>query len=216
MGKSVKISIKKEATDESILVEGVLSEEDIELFKEYIEYSDDLIKCAYFKYDKQASLNFKGKAGEGTTITAHLPPDEACDSMILKLRPFVLRRERTSFENISSRINRIFDADIIKFMLRNQSDLWTGKHFRSQFRVEDNHGVLNSDKTIMDYLNAFVYHRDKKKQERLEWPKKFLGDHGLKAFFMIFLLEKAKAIMNMADFCKIILGEVKKIRITTD
>ncbi len=199
-----------------MLVEGSLSDEDIELFREYITYSEQLIKSGYFKLDRQASLNIKGKAGEGITVTVHLPPEEICDSLMLKLRPFVLRKERTSFDKICSRIKTIFNTEIIDFMLRVQRDLWNGKHFRSMVRVDDNFGALNNDKAIMDYLNAFEYHRDKEKQERLKWPRNFLGDEGLKAFFMIFLLEKAKAIMNIADFCKIILGEVNGIRLTSD
>ncbi len=180
---------------------------------EYVRAAEALIQTQYFKEKQQASLHISAAKHKDIEVRAYLPPTAVCDAMIFRLRPFVLAKERTYFPKVCGLVGKHLDDISVHLLLRAQRDIWEGKHFRAMLQVSDHLGILNSDNAIMDYLNAHEYHRDKDKQDRLASPRHFMGDVGLRAFYLLLLTEKAKAIMNIAHVCEVILGTRRELTV---
>jgi hypothetical protein len=197
-------------------VEFQFDEAEARRLRAFVQSSDELVATQYFKEEKQATLRIIGKQGQGVEIIPFSPPVAICDALLFRMRPFVLEREITHFPSIAALIGRHLSDEHIRKWLRGQSEQWSGKKVRSKMQVTDSSGVLNSDQAIMDYLNGFEYHRDSEKQDRFEWTRGFLGDQGLRVFFLLLIMEKAKSVIAVSALSKVLLGDMTSFEASGD
>ena len=214
--KKGKITIIDPESGEERDVEHEFIDAETQRLRDFVAFTRELIDTQYFKEDRQASLEVKWDDSKGVRVEPYAPAAEVCDALLFRLRPFVLRVEPTFFPSVCSLIGKRVQDPLIHKVLRGQNDQWQGKHFRSIFKVSDNFGILNSDKSVMDYLNGFEYHRDAEKRERLEPTRKFFGDVGLRALFLLLIADKARAIMTIGALCEFLLGARKTIVLRTE
>ena len=81
-----------------------------------------------------------------------------------------------------------------------------------QFRSNDE--LLNSEKVLQAYLNGFEYHRDKDKQAFLKELHQLIPLDASKVLFVGLLLDKASAILSLADLVAGVTGKQKEITFT--
>jgi hypothetical protein len=64
--------------------------------------------------------------------------------------------------------------------------------------LESVESIINCDETLVSWLNAHEYHRDSAEQEELRRFDQLLPRGALRAIFISMLLDKIKAILNVA------------------
>ena len=73
--------------------------------------------------------------------------------------------------------------------------------------ITSNDMVINSEKTMMDWLNAYEYHRDQDKKIKLKPIFEMFSHDGARAIFVMFIVDKIKAIQGISDLIKLALGK---------
>ena len=80
-------------------------------------------------------------------------------------------------------------------------NFFKGEIIASTFQITVNNTILvNSEKTLMDWLNAYEYHRDQAKREKLQSVFNIMTDNGAKAIFVMLIVDKANAIKKIGYF----------------
>jgi hypothetical protein len=209
----VSVTLKNEASGESEEVSGTLKDDEVQTLEEFVRYAEDLGNTTYMREGPAAALEVRFDKGKEPKVTPTLPGADVADAFVHRLRPFILESEPTSYPRVSGMIARSLDHPLMRQFLRAHSDQWTGKTIRSQMHVSDNFGLLNSDESLMRYLNAYEYHRDRDKQERFEGPRGLLSDDGLRAFYLMLLTSKAKAVLRLSFVCNVILQKRSSVRL---
>ena len=59
--------------------------------------------------------------------------------------------------------------------------------------------IVNSDKTLMTWLNAFEYHRDNDKRKLIEEIDKIIPEDFSRALFASMIIDKVRAVLELGD-----------------
>jgi hypothetical protein len=78
---------------------------------------------------------------------------------------------------------------------------------QEMIKISSNDVVINSEKVLLDWLNAEEYHRDKDKKEFLEELYKSFPEEASKTIFLNLLRDKTQAIYNLAGLCRVVIGK---------
>lgn len=135
----------------------------------------------------------------GLRSEARLPPADELAALLHRLRPVILKKERTSFTNVLGALERAIPEPAFHACVEPLRNLFHGKDLRSQLRIEVDDHLVNSEACLDHYLNSSEYHRDLERAVHLE---KTLGVHGLATFrplFIAMILDKANAAMGLAS-----------------
>jgi hypothetical protein len=147
-------------------------------------------------------IRIKFDVASGVEFVGTLPDNDVISALLHRVRPFVLAREPMSFLRIRNFLAKRIDNPQMRGILDGQRDLFTGKDFQEQIEIVTTtpvlKDVLNSDESFHAWLNAFEYHRDAAKRATIEQLSGVLGFEAARAIFVSMLLDKVKAIMNLA------------------
>lgn len=138
--------------------------------------------------------------------TVTLPPKAEIHALLHVMRPFVLtgKDEPCSFNRICNiLVHRLEDLGV-RAAVDGQKDLFSGKEFQQQATLmalsADKSVVMNSEGTFQLWLNAYEYHKDADKQERLaDLPLPF---EPLRGIFISMMQDRAMAVLNISDFVR--------------
>jgi hypothetical protein len=137
---------------------------------------------------------------DGVTFHARQMPDpDDFRAFLLLMRPFVLNNEPTFYPRVRNILCRHLHSTPFQEFLDEQLRIFQGKRCQS-FTVVSDGVVLNSDETLMKWLNAYEYHRDHEKRQALEqlhdvWPLGFS-----KGMWGVMMLHKARAVVELAGW----------------
>jgi hypothetical protein len=145
-----------------------------------------------------ARLQISGRIGEPIQITATEPSPDHRAILLHRLRPFLLEREPFSFHRVRGALNRASASDFLRMRLREIKQLYSGEHLRSQVRIEINDLVVNSEVMLDRWLNAFEYHRDEAEAIELIRQHEPIPLDASRPIFIGLLVDKCKAILNLA------------------
>jgi len=210
---SYKINLKNPISGETYLISGKFPSEDANILIRYVEFCIQLLESEYMSLEKKASLNIKYDKEKGLMVVPYLPKVDICDAFFYRLRPFILQDEPTYFMCICSIIGKNIKDPLIHNILKYQRKVWRGDIIRSMFKIFDNEGILNDDNSVMKYINSYEYHRDQDKKERFEFLNKYFGTDGIRALFLLLVLEKAIAVINILELCEVIMGRRNILKI---
>ncbi|BBJ23444.1 hypothetical protein W01_13710 [Candidatus Nitrotoga sp. AM1P] len=73
--------------------------------------------------------------------------------------------------------------------------------------IQSNNCIVNSEKMLFTWLNAYEYHREREKQELLESYSKIMPTEWSRGVFLTLLVEKGKAISNLGALVEVVLGK---------
>ena len=170
---------------------------DLRLFEEVVE---KLTESKMLK--RRTSMQFNYSKEDGTSVTTTLPPEDEIDIFLHRFRPIGLQKERTYFPKICKILKRRFDNDLVRKYIEEQMGLFDGKQMQSMFTFQSKGVILNSDKVLYDWLNAYQYHRDEDKKSRLESLHKIFPLEASKGLFIFMLDDKARAAHNISRLIK--------------
>ena len=92
-----------------------------------------------------------------------------------------------------------------------QREMYNGKRLQEQFEITSNDVLLNSEEVLQQWLNAYEFHRDKKKKSFIDSLHQLLPLEASKAIFLSLLTEKARAANNVGLIVRVILGKQKQV-----
>lgn len=136
------------------------------------------------------------------------------------LRPFQIQKNNPdiSFNRTVGRVQKCIKDGIkgnpetdenyksVKEFFKNLKDEYNGQAFCKQSSIkivnpsEDTSVIVNCEKILKTWLNAYEYHQDEEKQQLIEDIEKRLPSGALRSIFVYMICDKIKAIYHLAKF----------------
>lgn len=158
----------------------------------------------------QIKIKFTFDARTGFSWSGEIPPEDDVAAFLHRLRPFVLNDERSNFNRVCNILGRAIAHPGMTGVLRQQRDEFTGRAFRSQVQLFSNNTVVNTEEALQDWLNAYEYHRDSERRERLaKIHHELLPLEALRPVFVSMLIDKARAVATVAEIVRMIVNRQK-------
>jgi hypothetical protein len=129
-----------------------------------------------------------------------LPEEIELREFLLVMRPFLLHRERTSFNQVRGLLRRRLNHPYTAWYLKRLHQQYSGDYSRRLFEVRYDGNVLNSERTFLLLLNGYWFHKDREKQFSLAELRKAFPPDISDAVFTEMLTNKAVAVLNLAKF----------------
>jgi len=186
-------------------ISGQFSDDDWQQLTAYFSAYERLSKCRLTTSREELNFSFKYDVGEPVKHSATLPPDDDIDAFLLRMRPFVLEREPTSFFRIRNILASYFTLPTVRRHLDALKDRYAGKFI--EFRIEVGQASLTAPQALDKWLNAFDYHQDTEKRAELEAMFAIFPEQSARALFLYAMLERAAAVEKVA---RLIEGVMKR------
>ena len=130
-----------------------------------------------------------------------------------KLRPFVLQNEATNFYRVNNILAKTIEQPFLRSFIAEQRRIYSGQRMQEMVRISSNDVVLNSEKVLFDWLNAYEYHRDKDKKAFIDELHQMFPLDATKAILLHLLSEKARAIYNLTGFIRVLIGKQREFNL---
>jgi hypothetical protein len=202
----LKFKLQLESDGGNSEVSGEFTDEERDRLRLFVQYSDEVSKTRLVQNGDWGGFEIRYDEKTGYSYKATLPPWDDVIIFLHKFRPLLLETEATSFYKIQSLLGKVLDHPVLRVLLRAQRELYSGKTFQGQVQVLSNSVLLNSDKVLSDWLNAYEYHREKEKREFIDSLHKMIPLDISKAIFLGLLRDKSIAVLNVTEFIKVVQG----------
>lgn len=196
-------------TGENVTLRGSFQEDAWNLLNEFLEYADDLLNTQFVKDGMPAALNIKWEQNADMIVSTKLPDWDDVTVFLHKFRPIGLQSESTNFYKICNILSKELAHPHFRNMVDEQREVYSGKRTQTGFKIQSNDVILNSEKVLYDWLNAFEYHRDKEKRQFIEDLHKMFPLDASKVLFLGLLSDKTQAIYNIAVLVRVVVGKQK-------
>jgi len=184
-----------------------------ETLEAYLRYADELYACKLAREGVPVSLNVSYAQETGTSFRAELPDWDDVAVLLHRLRPFVLSEEHASFERTSSLLYRHLPHPMLRQSIKQHRAAYTGQAMQARIiRIAIGDTVLNSEKVLKKWLNAYEYHHDQDKRKELESLLGWLPQDFSRAIFIMLLAEKVNAILALGNLVSAVLGRQKELK----
>jgi hypothetical protein len=211
MPQKVSFTVRQSSSNHSVCVKAEFADDEIECFKAYCSYVDDLLQIELVRAGIPCELNLNYKEGEGVTLSAKLPHDEEIMALLHRLRPLILNDEHASFNRVCGILGRRMEEPLVRGALKRQRQIYDGRRMREQLivtsSVDTAEAIINSEETLFKWLNAFEYHRDQSKKAEIEQFHQLVPLDYSKAIFLMLISDKVRAISNVGGLVEIAVGK---------
>ena len=212
MPQRFKLTMRINETGENVSQEGELSDDEIRLLEAFIEEADEVWNTDFIHARERGTFNMKGDAeSDQVTVSFSLPDWNQVIVFLHKLRPLLLQDEKTNFYKIQNLLAKKLDNPHFRNLLTQYHQLYSGKKSQSEVQIKSNEILLNSEKTLLDWLNSYEFHRNEDKRKFIESLHRMLPLDVSKVIFLRLLLDKAEAIHGLAHFIRVLLGKSPEI-----
>jgi hypothetical protein len=212
MAREYKVTLTVGDAGETVLASGEFTDDESQLLEAFIEYAKDLLNTRLVQSGMPGSLKIHGDQKTGITVTTELPPWDDVIVFLHKFRPLGLQSEKTHFYRICNLLSKALSHPYFRSIIKEQRRVYSGKRMQSAFQIRSNDVLLNSEKVLFDWLNAYEYHREKEKREFIEGLHEMLPLEASKVIFLSLLTDKAEAIFNLATLVRVVLGKQKSAK----
>lgn len=206
-----KLTLVTKKAGEQVSISGSFTDEDWKRLEAFVQYADELLETQLVRSGMLASLQINWKKGKRAMISTKLPPWDDVVVFLHKFRPIGLQSESTNFYRVWNTLSKELAHSYFRSILKEQHDMYSGKRMQAQFRLQSDDVLLNSEKVLYDWLNAYEYHRDEEKQEFIDSLHTMLPLEASKVIFLALLTDKAKAIHNIAALIRVVQGKQKSV-----
>lgn len=216
MSFKYSLTMKIAEFGKEISVSGELNDTEFELVKDFVSYADELFHTPFIHKRDYGKFSMKGDKPNNFSIETELPDWNDVTVFLHKLRPFILNNERTYFHKVRKLLGLKFADEYFRGFFNLQKERFNNKRQQGSFQLTSDNEILNSEKMLYEWLNAHEYHREKEKQKFLENLHQIFPLDASKVIFLGFLLEKAQAVFNVADFIDVMLGKHKNVTLNSE
>ena len=168
--KTIEIKLTYKETGSSQEISAEFEDSEIDLLTDYLSNTRRLneAKVVQSGMPGNLQLHYDKKNGTKLSLQATLPDEENILSFLHRMRRFILNDECSSYNRVTGIIARRFNDSSIRSMIKTQRKIYDGKDFQQLIQIESNGVLLNSEKMLFDWLNAFEYHSDQTKKEEIK------------------------------------------------
>jgi len=213
MSHEYQLTLNIQDTGEDISLAGTFEDSDWEILEAFAQYADELIKTKWVQDGMASSLTIRYDREAGTEVSAELPLWDDVIVFLHKFRPIGLQSEDTNFYRVCNLLAREITHRYFRSFVEQQRQLYSGKTTQAKFRMSLNDVLINSEKMLFDWLNAYEYHRDKEKREFINSLHQMLPLEASKVIFLGLLADKVQAVSNLGEVVLVVLGKRKSIDI---
>lgn len=207
--KNCRISITENGSGTSRKLEADFTEEEVALLEDYLANVERLLESRIVRDGTGGTLRFKFNQESGPSFDVSLPEEDHILALLHRLRRFILHDERSSYNRVTGIVGKRFNDPAIRSMIKAYRAIYDGRQFQSTILIEVQGTVLNSEKMLMDWLNAFEFHNDETKRREIELLHGMMPFAASRAIFLMLLVEKVKAIVNVGRFIGLLLGRIE-------
>jgi hypothetical protein len=191
------VTAKSKSTGVVTEVNGEFTDEEWQDALLYLESFGRLSKCRIVESQAQLNWGFSWQAGATPEFRASMPPDDDIDAFLLRMRPFVLNDEPTSFYRMRNIVARRMPLDAVRNHLERVKAAYNGSAIG--FSINHNSRSLTSDEAVDLWLNAFEYHQDDGKRVELRAMFALFPETAARALFVQMMLSRAAAVQQLAE-----------------
>lgn len=212
MGHSATINIGVGNQKQEVLV--TFEDDEWNCLVSFLDYCDQLQKTKICTEGAPGGVRTKYEQGVGWSYETDLPPDDDFIALLHRLRPFLLNDEPTNFYKVVNLLSRRIEADSFRGFIKRLKHFYSGKRFREMISITSNDVAINSEETLMKWLNAHEYHKDRDKQKELEDLHKIFPLDFSRAIFVTMIYDMVKAIFGVAGIVSTLAGKQQEFRCT--
>jgi len=140
-----------------------------------------------------------------TVEVSELKPDQRA-TLLHVLRPFILEKEPFSFKRVRGILARSSDHPFLKHRLNEIKRLYAGEMIERQIQIRLGDIVVDPDRTLLQWLNGFEYHRDADARAEVAKIQKAIPPGLIQVVFLGLLRHKVKAILHAGNIIHRMLG----------
>ncbi len=191
--------------DEKVVVE--FSDGELETFSQYIFNYANLCDCKIFESEFPIIKKFKI---DQNGLEIQVPPFEYRDlyELLHLCRPFFLKKEPASFENICTIFGRKVSGTVFVKEIKRVRSIFEHGEYRQFMQLSVNDVPMFDRKIIDAWLNGTEYHHDPDKKKIVEKLENVLGQEVARGFFVSILQGRIKALGTMARLVTFALEEI--------
>jgi len=196
--------IKLDGNEVKVTESGEFTDNEWNVLKSFHDEAKQMFQSEAISSMK-SNIDMSWDRERGITDNSNLPSDDDLYSLLHRLRPFVLQNEPIHFYKVINILRKHFIQKESQAGLVFMKDLFSSKIFRSQVEIRfNNDTIINSDETLDKWLNGFQYHRDNQKIAQIREINELLPNNTMKGIFVHMLIDKGKAIKNLAKTIEIL------------
>lgn len=212
MSYTKTITITDQKTKHETKVTAVFEDNELEILQAYCAYVKDLSSAKILQSNLNLGFSIKLPNNGPVSYTQNLPPEDDIIVLLHRLRPFILNNEHASFNRVTGIIGKNLSDSNVRLFLKEQHALFGGKRLLDIIEVKSHGQIINSDKVLSDWLNAFQYHRDQSKRKEIERLHDLMPLESSRGFFIMLLLDKVEAIFKIAGMIELLLGQCNALQ----
>jgi hypothetical protein len=206
------ITITDQKTNQETKVTAEFEDDELDILHAYCSYVKELSLAKILQSNLNLNFTLKLPNNGPVSCTQTLPPEDDIIVLLFRLRPLILNDEHASFNRVTGIIGKKLSDSNVRLFLKAQQSLFGGKRSQSLIEVKSHNQIINSDKVLSDWLNAFQYHRDQSKRKEIERLHELMPLESTRGFFIMLLLDKVEAIFNIAGMIELLLGKRKTLQ----
>lgn len=188
-------------TEKRTKLSGEISDKNHNRLLKFLSYAEDLEKTKFTK----SKITFQVSIGTSSDVpfSRNIPSDEVISDFLIKIRPFILKNEQTYFYSICNIISKSFHDDLLNLIMKDIREYYSDKQFQNMIKFESNNVILNSEDTLNDWLNAYVYHKDENKKQRLDSLHDSIFPFEMsKVLWLLLFQDQVKAIVKLSTIIR--------------
>ncbi len=212
MSKQAKLTLDINSDDKPINIVGEFSDAEVDLLLRYEQFVCELAKVDLLKDGGPGGLTINYNKDLGFNFSTNLPSDDKISALLHRLRPFFLKKEGTNFYRILNILSKNFDNNHFRHFLKSVRSYYKGEKISGMIQITANNTSLNSDEFLNDWLNAYEYHRDEDKREKISKVNKVFPFEATRALLIMMVYDKVGAINIIAHIIRVISGKQKSFR----
>lgn len=177
-----------------------ISDDEWQLLLEFANYADQLGTTEFVQDGIRDHCEI---AADGSLrITNPLPPAGYIRELLHVLRPFILEKERTYYNRITSILRRRIDHRLWHGLIKGYVRSFRADNSQKFFTVKVEDLVLNSEEALDLWLNGYEYHHDPEKRTRLASNTTGELSEASRSLFVDTLGAKVEAILEVRDLIR--------------
>jgi hypothetical protein len=197
------------------IVRGTFDEKEEKMLHRYLAQYELLAQSQPLREGFPCQITIKFAKEVKLEADSSLPDDDTLGLLLHRMRPFILKKEPASFMKVSNVLSKRLENNLLRRFLHEQRALYDGREFQKLVKITSNDQIVNSEKVFYDWLNSYEYHQDESKRETIESVFRPMPNNVMRGILISMLVEKVRAIFNVAEFIAVILRKSEMLEIKT-
>lgn len=207
MGRTVTLAMTTEVSGERDAITTTFDGKEWDQLMTFLREVEGLADARLGREGFEPQMRAVFKEGQPTVYESKLPPWNDVMALLHRLRPLLLENEPSSFKNTCSLLHRHFSGTIFRRFLKREKDVYSGRVFREGIAIRIDDVVVNSEAVLRDWLYSCEYHRDSQQRKTIDDLLGMMPMDGLRAVFVMMIVEKIKAIRGLERIVRVLAGE---------